>query len=220
MAEAVIRKRPAQIVAPPPGTITGPLPPTPAAPGRHPFRAPHPRPRPKEAPRPTRGRRSWPIGLIVLGLLFLGLFVLAMGIGAATSINLPGIFERKSADEPPPKSFPVLDPSRPERLTIPSIKVEAAIKESLRRTTDEAVADGVFGAPGFVVDDGKTRRLFWGQDRMHLVAAALGGPPETVDFWFDFSSPYAYLGSTQIERVVERHGAVVRWRPFLLGALF
>jgi len=127
MPESVVRKRPAEIVAPPPGTITGPLPPTPAAPGRHPFRAPHPRPRPKEPPRPTRGRRPWPIGPIVLGLLFLGLFVLAMGIGAATNIDLPSMFERKSTDEPPPKSFPVLDPSRPERLTIPSIKVEAPI---------------------------------------------------------------------------------------------
>lgn len=41
-----------------------------------------------------------------------------------------------------------------------------------------------------------------------------------VDFYFDFSSPYAYLGSTQIEAVAARHGAAVRFRPFLLGALF
>jgi 2-hydroxychromene-2-carboxylate isomerase len=43
---------------------------------------------------------------------------------------------------------------------------------------------------------------------------------EIVDFYYDFSSPYAYLGSTQIERVAAAHGATVRWRPFLLGALF
>jgi 2-hydroxychromene-2-carboxylate isomerase len=41
-----------------------------------------------------------------------------------------------------------------------------------------------------------------------------------VDFYFDFSSPFAYLGSTQIEAVAARHGAVVRYRPFLLGGLF
>jgi 2-hydroxychromene-2-carboxylate isomerase len=43
---------------------------------------------------------------------------------------------------------------------------------------------------------------------------------KTVDFYFDFSSPFAYLASTQIEGVAARHGAVVRYRPFLLGALF
>src|SRR3954471_8125789 len=116
MPESVVRKRPAEIVAPPPGTITGPLPPTPAAPGRHPFRAPHPRPRPKQPPRPARGKRPWPIGLIVLALLFLGLFVLALGIGAATHIAPSGMLVPRWADEPPPKSFPVLDPSRPEGL--------------------------------------------------------------------------------------------------------
>jgi 2-hydroxychromene-2-carboxylate isomerase len=42
----------------------------------------------------------------------------------------------------------------------------------------------------------------------------------SVDFWYDFSSPYAYLGSTQIERVAAKHSARVNWRPFLLGALF
>jgi len=41
-----------------------------------------------------------------------------------------------------------------------------------------------------------------------------------VDFYFDYSSPFAYLGSTQIEAAAARHGATVRYRPFLLGALF
>jgi hypothetical protein len=92
-------------------------------PGRHPFRAGQPKP--KQPPRPIRGKRAWPVGLIALVLLFLGLFVVAMGIGAATAINLPDLFGR--ADEAPPRAFPVLDPSRPERLTIPAIKVEAPI---------------------------------------------------------------------------------------------
>lgn len=41
-----------------------------------------------------------------------------------------------------------------------------------------------------------------------------------VECFFDYSSPFAYLGSTQIEAVAARAGAEVRWRPFLLGALF
>ncbi|GAB4198187.1 MAG: 2-hydroxychromene-2-carboxylate isomerase [Sandaracinaceae bacterium] len=42
----------------------------------------------------------------------------------------------------------------------------------------------------------------------------------TVDCWFDYASPFAYLGTTQIERVAKAAGAQVRFRPFLLGALF
>jgi 2-hydroxychromene-2-carboxylate isomerase len=41
-----------------------------------------------------------------------------------------------------------------------------------------------------------------------------------VEFWFDFSSPYGYLGSKRIEAIVGRHGRQVQWRPFLLGVLF
>lgn len=41
-----------------------------------------------------------------------------------------------------------------------------------------------------------------------------------VECFFDFSSPFAYLGTTQIERVAREAGGEVRWKPFLLGALF
>jgi 2-hydroxychromene-2-carboxylate isomerase len=41
-----------------------------------------------------------------------------------------------------------------------------------------------------------------------------------VIFYYDFSSPYAYLGATQIERVAAERGARVIWRPILVGALF
>lgn len=41
-----------------------------------------------------------------------------------------------------------------------------------------------------------------------------------LTFFFDFSSPFAYLGATQVEDVAARTGAVVRYRPFLLGGLF
>jgi len=44
--------------------------------------------------------------------------------------------------------------------------------------------------------------------------------PKSVSFFFDFSSPFAYLASTQIEALATRHGATVLYKPFLLGALF
>jgi 2-hydroxychromene-2-carboxylate isomerase len=43
------------------------------------------------------------------------------------------------------------------------------VKERLRANTDEAVARGAFGAPTFFVGDA----MFWGNDRMHFVEAAL-----------------------------------------------
>jgi 2-hydroxychromene-2-carboxylate isomerase len=41
-----------------------------------------------------------------------------------------------------------------------------------------------------------------------------------IEFWFDFSSPYGYLGSRRIEEIARRRSRDVRWRPFLLGVLF
>jgi 2-hydroxychromene-2-carboxylate isomerase len=41
-----------------------------------------------------------------------------------------------------------------------------------------------------------------------------------VEFHYDFSCPYAYLASTQIEAVAARTGAELAWRPFLLGGVF
>lgn len=105
-----------------------------------------------------------------------------------------------------------------------------AIKAELRARTDAALAAGVFGAPTFVRDGA----LYWGVDRLPLVigksfadtfgvaAAHAGAPtkPHTLDFYWDFSSPFAYLGHTQVEAVARRAGATLRWRPMLLGGLF
>ena len=44
--------------------------------------------------------------------------------------------------------------------------------------------------------------------------------PRPIEFWFDFSSPYGFLGSRRVEAVAQRHGREVLWRPFLLGAVF
>ena len=99
-------------------------------------------------------------------------------------------------------------------------------KDELRERTDEAVERGVFGAPTCFVEG----ELFWGQDRLDFVERALGGSPEPIappgrgnarlEFWYDFSSPFAYLASTQVERIASERGAELVWRPFLLGALF
>ncbi len=43
---------------------------------------------------------------------------------------------------------------------------------------------------------------------------------DTIDFWIDLSSPYAYLASERIEDIAAKHGRKVRWRPFMLGAVF
>jgi 2-hydroxychromene-2-carboxylate isomerase len=123
---------------------------------------------------------------------------------------------------------------------------DPAIKDELRRRTDEAVQRGVFGVPAsFVhVDDLDQPVMFWGQDRLHMIEAMLAGwrpglpgpagrdrlparpapaPPAspcTLHFWYDFSSPFAYLASTQIEAIAARTGARLVWQPMLLGALF
>lgn len=41
-----------------------------------------------------------------------------------------------------------------------------------------------------------------------------------IDFWFDFSSPYAYVASEWIDALAARHGRSVRWHAILLGVTF
>jgi 2-hydroxychromene-2-carboxylate isomerase len=109
---------------------------------------------------------------------------------------------------------------------------DAAVKDDLRTRTDRAIALGIFGAPAYVVDG----QLYWGQDRMHFVEAALRAEPSrpsddiprgrqttmahTLDVYFDFSSPFAYLGCAQIDALAKRTGATVTWKPMLLGGVF
>lgn len=42
-------------------------------------------------------------------------------------------------------------------------------------------------------------------------------PAEPILFYFDFLSPYGYLGSVAVERLAARLGHTVEWRPILLG---
>jgi len=50
-----------------------------------------------------------------------------------------------------------------------SLISDPAVKDQLKRNTDEAVARGVFGAPTFFVGE----QMFWGQDRLDFVEQAL-----------------------------------------------
>jgi 2-hydroxychromene-2-carboxylate isomerase len=116
---------------------------------------------------------------------------------------------------------------------------DPAIKDELRRRTDEAISLGIFGAPAWILRDGEAL-LIWGQDRMAWVEAALAGwrltgappggprplapsaaaaPGKTLDVYFDVASPFAYLGLTQLPALAAM-GVVPRLVPILLGALF
>ena len=103
-----------------------------------------------------------------------------------------------------------------------------ALRDALRAETEQAVALGIFGAPAYVID-GAT--LYWGQDREHFVEGLTPGQylsqpsrntamAHTLEIYWDFSSPFAYLGATQAKALAERTGATLVWRPMLLGGLF
>lgn len=112
----------------------------------------------------------------------------------------------------------------------PALAEDDGAREALFASTAEAAALGAFGVPVMAVGE----RFWWGQDRLHFVDEALGGAPlrpgegdanasggpATIDFFHDFSSPFAYLAATQIERIAAAFGASLRWRPILLGGLF
>jgi 2-hydroxychromene-2-carboxylate isomerase len=102
---------------------------------------------------------------------------------------------------------------------------DASVKDDLRRRTDEAIALGIFGVPAWVVDGA---HLYWGQDRLTFVegvrpspAAPVGrGEPRKLHVYWDFSSPFAYLGMAQVEALATRTGAEIVSHPILLGGLF
>ncbi len=54
---------------------------------------------------------------------------------------------------------------------------EPVVKDGLRALTEQALDQGVFGVPTFVVDG----ELFWGHDRLHTLARHLAGegPPDS-----------------------------------------
>ena len=42
----------------------------------------------------------------------------------------------------------------------------------------------------------------------------------TLEFYFDYGSPYSYLADTQVEAIAERAGATLARKPMLLGGVF
>jgi 2-hydroxychromene-2-carboxylate isomerase len=42
----------------------------------------------------------------------------------------------------------------------------------------------------------------------------------SIEFWFDFSSAYAYFASREIDALAARHGRTATWRPYMLGVAF
>jgi 2-hydroxychromene-2-carboxylate isomerase len=42
----------------------------------------------------------------------------------------------------------------------------------------------------------------------------------SVDFYFDFSSPYGYFAATRLPNITARHSRDIVWRPILLGLAF
>ena len=45
-------------------------------------------------------------------------------------------------------------------------------------------------------------------------------PDATIEFFYDFNSPYGYIAAHKIEALAAKHGRTVAWKPFLLGAVF
>ena len=45
-------------------------------------------------------------------------------------------------------------------------------------------------------------------------------PKPVLEFFFDCSSPWTYLAFSRVEALAERAGAVIDWRPVLVGGIF
>jgi 2-hydroxychromene-2-carboxylate isomerase len=43
---------------------------------------------------------------------------------------------------------------------------------------------------------------------------------KTVEFFFDFSSPWTYMAFTQVETLCTETGAALQWKPFYVAAVF
>lgn len=43
---------------------------------------------------------------------------------------------------------------------------------------------------------------------------------KTLEFWYDFASPYSYLSALRIEDMAGKAGVQIQWKPFLLGPIF
>lgn len=111
----------------------------------------------------------------------------------------------------------------------PELFATDAAKAQLFANTEDAVDAGLFGVPAFRI--GGEGRIWWGQDRMHLVEAALRGTSgvtalkgqqsdAVIEVFHDFASPFSYLGVCAVTALARARGLTLRFRPILLGALF
>ncbi len=109
---------------------------------------------------------------------------------------------------------------------------DPAIKAKLKANTDEALKRGVFGVPAFFLEGDEPGAFYWGQDRIHFLEKALGGPQafvpqppkaigsDELHWYFDFSSPFGYLSSLRVREIAAAARVHLVPKPFLLGALF
>lgn len=129
--------------------------------------------------------------------------------------------------------------ARAAGLDLAAALADERVKRELTENTAFASDRGAFGVPVVFVERTVSggppadAALFWGGDRLHFAAAAAGlpaalprvrpfpapaAPRVTVRFYFDTSSPWSFLGFTQLARLaaVARIEAV----PVLVGAIF
>lgn len=131
-------------------------------------------------------------------------------------------------------------------------ELEAATAEAIERGAFGVPGFWIPGVNWTDVNgEAKIGRFFWGQDRMHFVEATLISLRNTgqwsdvpdlaslmprcipynkakltertkLEFWYDFSSPWAFLGYTQLARLQRIFGTNLEivMKPFLLGILF
>ena len=96
-------------------------------------------------------------------------------------------------------------------------------KMLLKNSTAEAFSRRVFGVPTLYINN----RYYFGSDRLELALKALDltenhgewTPGKTLDFYFDFTSPYSYLAYQEVKKALKKQ-VIINFKPILLGALF
>lgn len=103
----------------------------------------------------------------------LALLRLAIALGAGREA-VGAIFDHvwgRGQDGQAPESLAALA----ERLGVSDLATlisDATVKDALRANTEEAIANGVFGVPSFLIEG----RVFWGEDMFELMLAWLRDP--------------------------------------------
>jgi len=59
-----------------------------------------------------------------------------------------------------------------------------------------------------------------GKAELYRVSRSIPVTRQKLTFYYDFSSPWAYIASTQVERIAKQCNALIEFVPILLGALF